>query len=202
MLIATPKFIEFDDVRADLIDEANQLIDKALSESTLSRKPRMIHMCGIPGAGKTTYTNKWIANNKDFVVVQFDTVMEKLSGYQRERSETDLVQSFQNWELPARAIGYHLYQALVENNRNVFFDHSATSKLHIDLIKRTKAVGYAVEMHYIQCAPDEAARRVKEREKIIQRHTPEKLIHERHELLNELLPTYKSLVDRFETIQD
>jgi hypothetical protein len=52
-------------------------------------------------------------------------------------------------------------------------------------------------MHFIECPPNVAAERVKLREKIIQRHTPERLVYERHELIKELLPLYQKTVDKF-----
>jgi predicted ABC-type ATPase len=123
--------------------------------------------------------------------------MESLSRYQNDKSQLGLVEAFSRWELPARAIGYHLLQALVENNRSIFFDHSASSILHLELIRKLKGKGYKVEMHYLPCDPHIAVKRVQEREKIIQRHTPEKLIWEREALLKELIPQYRLLVDSF-----
>lgn len=199
-LIAGPKLTNFEDVHPDLRKEAIGLIADVLAKSKSSNRPRLIHLCGIPGAGKTRYAKQWISQNCDFVCVQFDTVMEQLSGYCRDRSELGLAKAFQKWELPARAIGYHLFQSLVENRRNILFDHSATSKSHIELIQNVKNMGYHIELHYLSCSPDEAIRRVQQREKIIQRHTPEKLIHERYSALPELLPVYESLVDVFVSV--
>ncbi|MFN8554611.1 MAG: zeta toxin family protein [Candidatus Obscuribacterales bacterium] len=199
-LIAGPKLTNFEDVNPDLRKEAIGLIADVLAKSKSSNRPRLIHLCGIPGAGKTRYAKQWISQNCDFVCVQFDTVMEQLSGYCRDRSELGLANAFRKWELPARAVGYHLFQSLVENRRNILFDHSATSKSHIELIQNVKNMGYHTEMHYLSCSPDEAIRRVQQREKIIQRHTPEKLIHDRHNALPELLPVYESLVDVFVSV--
>lgn len=199
-LIAGPKLINFDDVQPELREEAINLITDVLNRSRLSQSPKLVHLCGIPGAGKTSYATNWIVKNQDFVCVQFDTVMEHFSGYHRDRADSGLAAAFQAWELRARAVGYHLFQSLVEHQRNILFDHSATSGLHVELIRKVKALGYHVEMHYISCSPDEALKRVQAREKVIQRHTPEKLIHERHNLLPELLPVYESLVDVFVSV--
>lgn len=203
-MISGSKLIDYDDIRSHLIDEAHSIIQSCLQESHPSQRPLMIHMCGIPGAGKTTYRHKWFSESASadtFTAVQFDDVMEALSGYRRDRESLGIVQAFKLWELPARAVGYHLLQALIEGRRNVFFDHSATSRLHIDLIETVQRMGYLVEMHYIECAPEEAARRVKLREQMLHRHTPERLIFERHQLLQELLPQYQNCVDRFVQIR-
>jgi predicted ABC-type ATPase len=199
-MIKSPKFIEFDEVRPDLIPEARAIINDVLGNSQKSSNPGLIHMCGIPGSGKTTHARQWLEKNSSFSLVQFDGVMEKLNGYQADRTNLGPVEAFKNWELPARAIGYHLFQSLIENRHNVFFDHSAASFAHVELIRRVKELGYFVEMRYIQCSANEVIERVRIREKIIQRHTPEHLIFERFELLNELLPTYRDMVDRFELV--
>ncbi|CAN5411505.1 hypothetical protein BH11CYA1_BH11CYA1_36860 [soil metagenome] len=194
-----PKLFDFDEVPCELKGEAEALIVAALAQHKAAAvtKPLMIHMCGIPGSGKTTYATKFLQDHNYFSLVQFDTIMESLAGYQKEREEHGIEQAFSRWELPARAIGYHLLQALVEAKRNVFFDHSATNRKHIDLISAVKAEGYLVEMHFIECSVAEATRRVKERETKLQRHTPLGLIGERNQLLKELLPQYELLVDKF-----
>lgn len=197
MFLLEQKLIDFDDIDSGLLEEAKFLIAAALAISERVEHPRLVHMCRIPGSGKTTYAKKWIEENSSFSMVQFDAVMEQLSGYRRDREQHGIVEAFKRWELQARAIGYHLLQSLVENERNVFFDHSATSKQHIQLVESLKKRGYLVEMIYLECLPAVALERVKKREKIIQRHTPEHLIFERYKLLEEILPTYKKSVDKF-----
>ncbi len=191
------KLIEYKPIRADLEEEASALINTAVSNSEPSDAPQFIHMCGIPGAGKTTYVEKWLLQNQGYSCVQFDQVMEQLSGYGEDLIERGSESAFALWELPARAIGYHLLQALVDGRRNVLFDHSATNRMHVDLIGAVKRRNYRTHMHYIQCSPKTAVERVKLRETITGRHTPEALIYEREELLQELLPLYQNLVDRF-----
>jgi predicted ABC-type ATPase len=196
-LTAEGKLLNFDDVQEELYGEAHNLIQGALDTSKPQEFPRLIHLCGIPGSGKTTYANHFVLNNPEYSMVQFDEVMEKLSGYRNAKNRCGLSQAFFEWELPARAIGYHLFQALVEGSRSIIFDHSASSILHLELIDSVKKRGYRVEMHYLVCPPEIALKRVQEREKIIQRHTPENLIWERVELLEKLTPLYRQKVDRF-----
>lgn len=206
-MIKGPKLIDFADVPHDLMSEAQTLIDKALQAAPSQLRqnqqqqlsaPLFIHMCGIPGSGKTTYTSRFLANNQnEFSLVQFDSIMESLTGYKVDCAEFGIEKAFQNWELPARAIGYHLLQALVENQKNIFFDHSATNGQHLELISAVKKLGYRVEMHFIDCSVDEAKKRVQERERIALRHTPISLISERSQMLEELVPQYERLVDKF-----
>ena len=198
-MIKSAKLIDFEDVPQDLRGEAQAMITAALAEAgrQQSHAPLFIHMCGIPGSGKTTYTQRFLSSTDSFNLVQFDSVMESLPGYQQDCKNLGLEEAFVRWELPARAIGYHLLQILVEEKRNIFFDHSATNRKHLELIKSVKKHGYQVEMHFIECSVDEATERVKAREATIQRHTPISLISERNRLLEELVPHYEGLVDKF-----
>lgn len=196
-LIDQPKLIDFPDVDPALLSEAEEIIRAAITSSKIESQPSLIHLCGIPGSGKTTYAGKFVETNPTYALVQFDGVMENLSGYRADRERLGLVDAFKRWELPARVIGYHLFQALIENDRNVFFDHSASFPAHLELIKKVRAKGYAVEMHYLPCPPQVAVRRAREREKLIKRHTPEALIWEREALLKDLIPQYQKLVHRF-----
>ncbi len=191
------KLIDYEPIRTDLEEEASALVNAALRNSSPAEVPQFVHMCGIPGAGKTTYVEKWLLQNQGYSCVQFDSVMEQLSGYRADLRERGSAPAFASWELPARAIGYHLLQALVDSSRNILFDHSATNRMHVDLIGAVKRRNYSTHMHYIQCSPATAMERIKSREKITGRHTPEALIYEREALLQELLPLYRRLVDRF-----
>jgi predicted ABC-type ATPase len=201
LLLAEPKFIEYDPIPSYLEGEAKAIIEKSLNSSHSTSKPTLIHLLGIPGSGKTTYATKLLNTVfTSYSLVQFDSVMESLAGYQNDKKQFGLVNAFTNWELPARAIGYHLLQALVENSRDVLFDHSASFPSHLQLISKIKEKGYKVEMHRIECPPLVAVKRVKDREKIIERHTPEALIWERETILEKLIPRYKLIVDKFTTV--
>lgn len=199
-LLNGPKVIEFADVSPFLEDEARAMIFQALSATEASATPKLIHLCGIPGSGKSTYAQQFLLVNTNFALVQFDGVMANLAGYKRDCICTGLIDAFKAWEAPARAIGYHLLQALLENKRNVLFDHSASFRNHLDLIGIVKGWGYIVEMHYLDCPPAMASERVRVREAVIQRHTPEHYIWERLALLEELIPLYRRQVDLFLTV--
>jgi predicted ABC-type ATPase len=196
-LLNEAKIIQFDDFPAVLESEVTTLISKSLIATQKSRSPKLIHLCGIPGSGKSTYAEKFLQKNTDFALVQFDAVMESLSEYQQDTLTEGLVKAFEKWELPARAIGYHFLQILLENRRNVFFDHSASVWDHLALVDKVKSWNYTIEMHYLPCSPIVAVERVRRREKIIRRHIPESLIWERHEILQELIPLYRDKVDVF-----
>lgn len=178
--------------------EGRRIIDAAVSSVPSVELPRVIHTAGIPGSGKTTYAACWIKTQTAFALVQFDGIMERLSGYQSDKRQLGLAKAFERWELPARKIGYSMLQALVAGRRNIFFDHSAASMGHIGLIQAMKREGYTVEMHHVQCPLHEAIARVRARSG---RYTPEHIIHERQQLLGELIPTYRKLVDKFVSVE-
>lgn len=153
--------------------------------------PRFIHMCGIPGSGKSSYTKSWLSNcAENFSLVQFDSIMEGLPGYRQTFENEGAQKAFADFELPARRIGYRLLDELVRRRQNIFFDHSAANRTHLRLLEALKLNGYRVEMHYLPCHPREAVKRISGRA----RHTPEELIWERNTLLEELLPLYKAIV--------
>lgn len=199
-LINSPKLIEFADVPTFLEAEARAMIWQAVSNTAAATSPRLIHLCGIPGSGKSRYAEQFLLGDTNFALVQFDGVMANLAGYKRDCVTIGLIEAFKVWELPARAIGYHLLQALLENKRNVLFDHSASFRDHLDLIEVVKGWGYVVEMHYLDCPPTVAWERVRAREAVIQRHTPERYIWDRLALLEELIPLYRQKVDVFRTV--
>jgi predicted ABC-type ATPase len=197
----TKKLIEVEAIRADLTEQVKGLIDAALSETKATTTPKLIHLCGIPGAGKTTYTNFFLKQNAHFALVQFDGVMEKLSGYHEALARFGSAHAFKQFELPARIIGYHLLQALVDNRRDVFFDHGALNRQHVQLLKAVSDRSYSVEMHYIECSLEVAFDRIGIREQSEGRHTPREIVSERHALLQELLPVYKELVAKFVLVE-
>lgn len=155
-------------------------------------KPHFLHLCGIPGSGKSTYAANWIKRNPHYYLVQFDSIMESLPGYETLAGSCPQ-EAFLKFELPARAIGYKLLECLVENRRSILFDHSAANRNHPALIKTLAERGYAVEMHWLDCSPELACLRVKDRALKNKRHTPESLVYERAQILDELLPIYRSL---------
>lgn len=196
-MLSQEKLIAFDDLPEKLTLPCRKLIEQALLSTGASNQPRLIHLCGIPGAGKSTYAASLHRQLPDFALVQFDAIMESLPEYQQEKAVYGALTAFANWEKSARSIGYHLLQALLEKRRNVIFDHSAANAAHLQLIAGAKTWGYQVEMHYLPCSISVALKRVQVREKITQRHTPKTLLSQRQEALRQLLPPYQQQVHRF-----
>ncbi len=158
-------------------------------------EPVLYHMFGIPGAGKSTFyrQHSW----PQHILVAFDDIMEKLPQYQNDLQKFGPVLAFQKWEIPARVIGYELLRRAIDEHKNIFFDHSAANTAHVNLIKNVPNYGYKTEMYQISCSLDTALQRVKDRESIINRHTPENLVRQRYEQVTKLAEQYKTIVDVF-----
>ena len=102
--------------------EYERLIRKMMRNATVSTQPRLVHMGGIPGAGKTTFTRRY--NMKNMVYIGFDAVMEEISGYQDDIRVFGPEEGFKKWEMTARIIGYELLRRSIEMRADIFFDHS------------------------------------------------------------------------------
>lgn len=192
--------LEVPEIPARLKLEAAALVKKAVKSVAKVKSPFFIHLCGVPGSGKSKYSHQMVEDLSDTFLLRFDDVMESLSGYQKDFGTKGPVQAFEIWELPARTIGYHLLAELVSEKRNVLFDHSAAFRNHVELLQEVKHLNFRVEMHYLLCETDIARKRVRERNASGGRFTPERLVGERYELLQELIPQYKAIVDSFEEI--
>ncbi|MBZ0189957.1 MAG: GNAT family N-acetyltransferase [Candidatus Obscuribacterales bacterium] len=191
------KVIIFDEIPSHLIETARQLIQESLANTEAQKQPRLVHLGGIPGSGKTFYAERFLVANPYYALVQFDGIMESLPGYQQDRKNLGIIEAFKRWEMPARAIGYTQLQALLENARNVIFDHGASFESHLGLIGKARAWGYRVEMHYMQCPIEIALRRLQEREQQNLRHTPAQLVSERQDALTKLVPQYRAVTNKF-----
>lgn len=189
--------LELAEVPARLMLEASAIKKKACSSVTKEDNPRFVHLCGIPGSGKSSYAKSKLQELPNTFLLRFDEVMESLSGYQRDLEQKGPAQAFALWEIPARILGYHLLISLVEGKRNILFDHSAAFHTHIELIKSLKSLGYTVEMHRLPCELETAKQRVRQRNFQSSRHTPERLVEERYTMLETLVPRYRELVDLF-----
>jgi probable phosphoglycerate mutase len=175
--------------------ELDSIITRYLAQANPNEHPVLIHMAGIPGAGKTTFyrTHQWV----EHVFVAFDDVMEALPAYQTDLAKLGNAQAFKNWEIPARIVGYELLRRAVEEHKNIFFDNGGSSQAHLLLMKNIKKFGYKSEMYYISCALETAIARAEAREKEINRHIPIETISERYfkTLIN--VKEYKKIVDVF-----
>ena len=180
------------------VDGFEEIIEGFLADKPSVEHPCLVHMLGIPASGKSTfYQNNKDNKYKDFVFVSFDFVMEAHPQYHKDVNTLGSIEAFAKWELPARIAGYELLRRAVELKKNIFFDHSGAPKCHQELLQNVKNLGYKTEMYYIYCSPEVAIERAKARELITKRHTPQKLIIERVEMVEKNKEIYKKIVDVF-----
>ncbi len=188
-----PEF-RYDDIKSDMTES---VIEKFLAAAPTVDHPFLIHMFGIPGAGKSTYYAQHKEEFPPHVFIGFDFVMEAFPSYQKDLQEHGSVEAFKRWELPARVTGYELLQRAIAAKKNIFFDHGGTPPAHAELLSNIKALGYRTKMIYVKCDVDVALKRVAEREKITHRHTPPQMIIDRTALIARLAPVYRGIVDEF-----
>lgn len=156
--------------------------------------PLFIHVSGIPGSGKTTYIDHNMRKNT--VRIQFDAIMKQLPGYAESVQKEGLAKAFEKFEMPARVIGYELLDRALRRRCNIVFEHSL-NPVHLDLYRYLNDNGYETNLVFMDCSPEEALQRVKERESRIGRHTPEDFIFGRYKTAQQLLPTFKDIAQSF-----
>ena len=194
--------LEFSDIPSGLEVEAHVLIQQALSETCVHPEPFLIHLCGIPGSGKTTFaTALYPSLPAGTYYLGFDRIMESMPAYQRDLAQVGLVAAFTTWELPARIIGYHVLTALIAAGRSVLFDHSASFPRHVPLMTFLRERGYRADMYHLTCSLSTAMTRVEARERLTKRHTPRKYLEDREALLATLIPQYQAVVSTFKTVR-
>lgn len=176
------------------------LINKLLNSVPSQKHPILIHMLGIPGAGKTTFINKHKSEYTNYLTIGFDDLMELIPAYQHDVCNVGSEKAYNNWVIPARIAGYELLQRAIAAKKNIIFDHGGSPQCHQDLICNAKKLGYRTKMFYISCPLSIAIDRAKKREKINHRHISSQTIIERYHKTQQAITTYKALVDDFVTI--
>lgn len=176
------------------------IIQKLLNTIDSVQNPQIIHMLGIPASGKTTFYQKNIAKFKNYLKIDFDTLMEFLPEYQKDIESIGSIKAFEKWQIPARIAGYELLRRAIEAKKNIFFDHGGTPICHRELLSNIKKMGYKTTMYYIDCPLGVALKRAANREKITKRHTPAQMIKDRNILIKKNLPVYQNLVDEFKKV--
>lgn len=174
-----------------------EIICKFLADVPSSIAPTLIHMLGIPAAGKSTFCQNNKEQFKDYLFVSFDAIMEAHPEYQKDVEELGSVEAFARWEIPARVAGYELLTRAIKEKKNILMDHGGSPKCHQELLINIKKFGYKTKMFYIYCPIDIAIERAKAREIITKRHTPPQLIADRVISIEQSVNVYRNIVDEF-----
>ena len=171
--------------------ESERLINQALQGLYPVKHPELKQISGIPGAGKSTFCAAHLPPN--FLMLSFDDIMLKLKGYQQTLLLKGAARAYQEYEMPARIIGYELLHRAVMLHLNIMFEHSGVNEAHIELFKNLALRGYKTSVNCIVCPTNEAVLRAKERAVKINRYVPEALILERATKINDYMKRYQKI---------
>ena len=167
---------------------------------TSSVRPTIFVMAGIPGAGKTTFVNKMLAEgvfpNNAFILSP-DRVMEALPTYQKDFVELGAEEAFQRWELPARKLAYDFYDMAVANGMDIIQDMGGARWEIYEMLKGLKEQhGYRLQMYWLNTPIEVALARIAQRP----RYTSARMVWERYNVLQSLKSLYLRLCDCFTQI--
>lgn len=176
-----------------VMDEFKCLLAEKEAHTKQVKNPYLINVAGIPGSGKTTLAKKILLEHPDLLYISFDQIMESISYYKSDIKTLGAEEAFNNWELPARYLGYTLLKYAVERGYPILFEHSNSIVDHIELYKTIRKMGYEVEIRFIDIDLDIAIERAKQRVRFV----PENMIRDRYNLLKELNKQYEKAVDKF-----
>jgi predicted ABC-type ATPase len=127
---------------------------------TTINPPILLHMLGIPGAGKTTFLNMlldaWQGHPRP-ILLGFDQVMQSMPDY---ATYADKETAFAALELPARALGYKMLNDLIAQEQSILFDNGGSAASHPDLLRSAQNKGYTIVLVAIRTPVDVAAARV------------------------------------------
>ena len=147
---------------------------------------------GAPGAGKTVFCKKLADDN----FLSFDKIMENLPDYQSDLQKYGSKQAFANNEISARIIGYEILRRAIEEKYSFVLEHSGVNPAHLELMTNLKKLNYITKVDFVICDLPILLKRVKQRELLTHRHTPQSMIEQRFLLVEEYIEKYKNIADK------
>lgn len=184
----------------ELEDGFAEIVEASLAGLVPSATPYLIHLLGVPGAGKTTLARKLQSHLSAIpqaspLFLAFDDIMASIPGY---ADEPDLVTAYAKYETPARMTGYALLKQALTRKVSIVFDHGGANRDHVGILAFARnELGYTTAVIHIQCELQTAKARIEKRTQFEPRHTPAHYVDERSELIGELLPAYVEVADAF-----
>ncbi len=189
-----------DELEFDLPTVVESYLDQAVARP----EPYLIHMLGVPGAGKSMVANllaeTLAAQQRPPVFVAFDQIMCAMQGYKDTR---DIVEAFAKFELPARAAGYTLISRLLPRCCDVLLDHGGSASEHPDILRfASKQYGHRTIVVHVTVDSDRAKERIIARAKKEGRHTPLEYVDTRKREIDALIPEYRAAADAYFTVDN
>jgi predicted ABC-type ATPase len=186
---------------SDLLSSLQYMVQQMAERTKPENNPVLVHMLGIPGAGKTTFINvlsgRWESSAP--VLVGFDQIMESLPEY---RAAEDKESAFAAYELPAREAGYRLIHDLLHKRTSILFDNGGSASCHLDLLRFAKEAGYRIAVVSVRSSPEAARERLLRRFAEEGRYTPHDYLEDRAGKIALLHESYKSLTPYFYEIDN
>lgn len=171
------------------------------SASSFQPSLRAEIMCGIPGAGKSTFMRSQLERGgfpQNAFILDPDRTMNGIPGYREALTERGAEAAFAKFEMAARTQAYADFDQAIRQRQDVIVDMGGVRQENLERVRRLKDIGYGINVYYIVCLVDVAIKRMEGRE----RFTPVEMIRQRHKALQPLLPQYVELADRFEVFDN
>lgn len=187
---------------SDMAEPIRNVVLPIVESATSCSSPFLLHMLGIPGAGKSSFLQEL---HKNFpapkpAIIGFDQIMVSLPGY---KSANDKRKAFEEWELPARAAGYWTLREMMQKKAHILFDNGGSAASHIDLLRYAHGEkGYKIAIVHVLAPPQIARERILKRFLETGRYTPHEYLEDRAQKITALYTDYKNLTPRFYEIEN
>lgn len=169
------------------------MINKRINnvEGTLEKvAKKAIFTMGLPASGKSSSIKK-LFDLSQFTVIDPDEIKKEKIDYNPKEPQV-----YHEW---SKVEAKKRQNEAVASSKSIIVDGTATNteKMYVN-IKSLQAMGYYVELLYIRTSLKTAIERNAKRE----RNVPEKIIHEKYNLINVSLEILSNVVDKITIIDN